>query len=197
MQITYPEKVFDPSGFESLHSNKLRVESTRKRPKMTRLRVAHACVSIFKYILAKTQKFFLNTRSSVISTRTSVISARRVWFSHAWVWFSHARVWFSHARVWFSHAWVRLKQSRLWFPHAWVRFKHSRLWCKKKLTISNILFWGIIKCVSNRHAKFFFNHMQACKIDTHYRTRILPRSVQILTVFTINCSNSPVGRSAS
>jgi hypothetical protein len=84
-----------------------RKKSTRKPVKMTRLR--HACVSIFKYILAKTRSILsehtleyecgfstqsvifthssvINLRMSVTSTRLSVISTRRVRFLHARVW---------------------------------------------------------------------------------------------------------------
>jgi hypothetical protein len=74
------------------HSNKLRVESTRKNRHVSVSKKfdtqtctndtfaceIHVCVSIFKYICAETRSFFQNTRPNVISTHTSVISARRV-----------------------------------------------------------------------------------------------------------------------
>jgi hypothetical protein len=86
-----------------LHSNKLRVESTRKNlnarvsekidtqtcENYTIEYVIHTHVCRFLNIFLV--KYANNTCPSVILTLKSVISTRRVWFSHAQVWFPHTK----------------------------------------------------------------------------------------------------------
>jgi hypothetical protein len=85
---------------------------TRKRVKMTRLRVtSHACVSIFKYVFAKTSSFFQNTRPRVISRRTSVFFARSVIFKRSSVAYTRMSEIFKRSSVIFTRI---------------VRFSHAK-----------------------------------------------------------------------